>query len=102
MAIVEAASAGLLVVSTNVGGVPEVLPHDICVLAHPDPQALLNALDIAMDRHVHIDRQQQHDRVRVNQNSGISTTQRKNMCSHICLRCSRSTHEIFPQYPAGT
>jgi len=29
IAIVEAASSGLLVVSTNVGGITEVLPHDM-------------------------------------------------------------------------
>ncbi len=29
IAIVEAASCGLFVVSTNVGGVPEVLPDDL-------------------------------------------------------------------------
>lgn len=31
MAILEAAACGLLVVSTNVGGVPEVLPEDMMV-----------------------------------------------------------------------
>ncbi|KAK3729006.1 hypothetical protein QZH41_011462, partial [Actinostola sp. cb2023] len=35
MAIVEAASCGLLVVSTSVGGVPEVLPSDMIRLAEP-------------------------------------------------------------------
>jgi phosphatidylinositol N-acetylglucosaminyltransferase subunit A len=33
----EAASTGLLVVSTNVGGVTEVLPEDLIYLAKPDP-----------------------------------------------------------------
>jgi phosphatidylinositol glycan class A protein len=36
IAIVEAASCGLLVVSTKVGGVPEVLPNDMIILAKPD------------------------------------------------------------------
>jgi glycosyltransferase involved in cell wall biosynthesis len=35
VAIVEAASCGLLVVSTRVGGVPEVLPDDMMQLAEP-------------------------------------------------------------------
>ena len=35
IAIVEAASCGLLVVSTKVGGVPEVLPDDLILLAEP-------------------------------------------------------------------
>jgi len=37
IAIVEAASSGLLVVSTNVGGVTEVLPRSMIYLANPDP-----------------------------------------------------------------
>jgi phosphatidylinositol glycan class A protein len=44
MAIVEAASCGLLVVSTRIGGVPEVLPDDMISLADPNPQALIDAL----------------------------------------------------------
>lgn len=36
IAIVEAACAGLYVVSTKVGGVPEILPHDMISFANPD------------------------------------------------------------------
>lgn len=36
IAIVEAACAGLYVVSTRVGGVPEILPEDMISFAHPD------------------------------------------------------------------
>lgn len=36
IAILEAACCGLLVVSTNVGGVPEVLPDDMMLLAEPN------------------------------------------------------------------
>lgn len=35
-ALVEAASSGLLVVSTRVGGIPEVLPEDMVVFAEPN------------------------------------------------------------------
>ena len=35
IAIVEAASCGLQVVSTRVGGIPEVLPPDLIILATP-------------------------------------------------------------------
>ena len=38
--IVEAASCGLLVVSTKVGGVPEVLPRDMIILAKTDGDGL--------------------------------------------------------------
>jgi phosphatidylinositol glycan class A protein len=41
IAIVEAASCGLLVVSTDVGGVFEVLPHDMIFLAKPDPNEII-------------------------------------------------------------
>lgn len=36
IAIVEAACAGLYVVSTRVGGVPEILPSDMISFANPD------------------------------------------------------------------
>jgi len=36
IAILEAAFAGLLVVTTNVGGIPEVLPPDMVLLADPN------------------------------------------------------------------
>ncbi|XP_068654112.1 phosphatidylinositol N-acetylglucosaminyltransferase subunit A isoform X1 [Aristolochia californica] len=58
IAILEAASCGLLTVSTRVGGVPEVLPDDMIVLAEPDPsdmvQAIKKAIKIlpAIDPHV--------------------------------------------------
>jgi len=44
IAILEAASCGLLVVSTNVGGVPEVLENDMAVLCEPNVEALVEGL----------------------------------------------------------
>ncbi|KAF6266378.1 glycosyl transferase [Scenedesmus sp. NREL 46B-D3] len=64
MAIVEAASAGLLVVSTRVGGVPEVLPPDVMLLAEPSPEELLAAVEAALLRLPSLDPQRQHERVR--------------------------------------
>lgn len=65
MAIVEAAATGLVVVSTNVGGVPEVLPDNICLLAEPTPEGLLDAVHaaVAKVRACPTDRQRQHDEV---------------------------------------
>ena len=48
IAILEAASAGLFVVSTNVGGVPEVLPPDMIHLAEPDVDSLVKGLSNAI------------------------------------------------------
>ncbi|XP_023312820.1 phosphatidylinositol N-acetylglucosaminyltransferase subunit A-like, partial [Anoplophora glabripennis] len=48
MAIVEAAACGLLVVSTKVGGIPEVLPEDLIYLTEPNVPALMKGLDKAI------------------------------------------------------
>ncbi|XP_074040132.1 phosphatidylinositol glycan anchor biosynthesis class A [Leptinotarsa decemlineata] len=45
MAIVEAASCGLKVVSTRVGGIPEVLPEDLIYLTEPNVPSLLKGLE---------------------------------------------------------
>ena len=44
IAILEAVSCGLTVVSTRVGGVPEILPRHMLHLTEPEPAALLDAL----------------------------------------------------------
>jgi phosphatidylinositol glycan class A protein len=52
MALLEAASCGLFIVSTAVGGIPEVLPPDpdIISLARPDTQDLIRALGDAIKK----------------------------------------------------
>ncbi|KAG8937049.1 hypothetical protein FRC02_008156 [Tulasnella sp. 418] len=47
--LLEAASAGLYVVSTRVGGVPEVLPKDMISFANPDEDDVLRALSEAIE-----------------------------------------------------
>ncbi|KAL1497165.1 hypothetical protein ABEB36_008170 [Hypothenemus hampei] len=48
MAIVEAASCGLKVVSTKVGGIPEVLPDDLIILTEPTVPSLMSGLEQAI------------------------------------------------------
>lgn len=48
IAIVEAASCGLLVVTTKVGGVSEVLPPDMIFVADPNPSELIDQLEKAI------------------------------------------------------
>ncbi|XP_066487345.1 phosphatidylinositol N-acetylglucosaminyltransferase subunit A [Tiliqua scincoides] len=50
MAIVEAASCGLQVVSTRVGGIPEVLPENLIILCEPSVKSLCNGLEKAIDQ----------------------------------------------------
>lgn len=50
IALLEAASCGLLVVSTRVGGVPEVLPPDMLCLADVTPRAVATAVARAVKR----------------------------------------------------
>ncbi|EFJ45084.1 hypothetical protein VOLCADRAFT_94566 [Volvox carteri f. nagariensis] len=64
MALVEAAAAGLVVVSTAVGGVPEVLPPDMIELAEPTAEGLLAAIERALLRVPHQRPAAQHERVR--------------------------------------
>uniref|UniRef100_A0A453K8J9 Glycosyl transferase family 1 domain-containing protein n=1 Tax=Aegilops tauschii subsp. strangulata TaxID=200361 RepID=A0A453K8J9_AEGTS len=64
IAILEAASCGLLTVSTRVGGVPEVLPDDMIVLAEPDPEDMVRAVRQAIDILPGIDPQIMHRRMK--------------------------------------
>ncbi|KAK2657184.1 hypothetical protein Ddye_010236 [Dipteronia dyeriana] len=64
IAILEAASCGLLTLSTRVGGVPEVLPDDMIVLAEPDPDDMVLAIRKAISILPKIDPQVMHDRMK--------------------------------------
>ncbi|KJE95407.1 GlcNAc transferase [Capsaspora owczarzaki ATCC 30864] len=64
IAIVEAASCGLSVVSTRVGGVPEVFPEDMMVLAEPTVDDLVRAVCEAIPRINDINPDQLHQRVK--------------------------------------
>ncbi|KAM2613563.1 hypothetical protein TB2_028293 [Malus domestica] len=62
IAILEAASCGLLIVSIRVGGVPEVLPDDMIVFAKPDPSDMVQAIEKAISILPRIDPQDMHSR----------------------------------------
>lgn len=49
MAIVEAAACGLQIVTTNVGGVPEVLPPEMVWLAEPSVTGLVQSIEAALN-----------------------------------------------------
>ena len=46
--IIEAACAGLFIVSTRVGGIPEVLPPSMVRLAKPEEDDIVRAMDDAI------------------------------------------------------
>jgi len=68
IAVLEAACCGLRVVSTNVGGLPEVLPHDIMLLAKPNVpdmlETLKHAIQLQSDPTTALDPLQTHERVK--------------------------------------
>ncbi|XP_024399480.1 phosphatidylinositol N-acetylglucosaminyltransferase subunit A [Physcomitrium patens] len=64
IAILEAASCGLLTVSTRVGGVPEVLPDDMIVLAPPVPAEMVVAIGQAIKLLPQVDPFSMHNRMK--------------------------------------
>lgn len=64
--IVEAASCGLYVVCTRVGGVPEVLPSHMTVFARPEEDDIVDATSRAIDalRHGRVRTDKFHDQVK--------------------------------------
>jgi phosphatidylinositol N-acetylglucosaminyltransferase subunit A len=64
LSMLEAASCGLLVVSTDVGGIPEVLPPGMAYLAKPDAKSLKEQLYRAMKDYDQIQTQEMHQIVK--------------------------------------
>lgn len=64
IALIEAASCGLLGVSTRVGGVPEVLPSSMLLLAEPEAQSIIDAVEEAIMKVPYISPWELHENVR--------------------------------------
>ena len=64
MAILEAACCNLLVVSTNVGGVPEVLPDRMVYLSKPTCQDLQEKLSVAIQNVPNVDTRDFHEELK--------------------------------------
>jgi phosphatidylinositol glycan class A protein len=64
IAILEAAACGLTVVSTRVGGIPEVLPEDMVALAEPNVSDLTRAVLFATTRVGSLKPWANHERIR--------------------------------------
>jgi phosphatidylinositol N-acetylglucosaminyltransferase subunit A len=63
IAILEAACCGLFVVSTNVGGVPEVLPSNMVRLADANAEKLVDAVSDVIPHVRHVDPQKFHEEI---------------------------------------
>ncbi|XP_067640595.1 phosphatidylinositol N-acetylglucosaminyltransferase subunit A isoform X2 [Eurosta solidaginis] len=61
MAIVEAASCGLQVVSTRVGGIPEVLPKNLIILTEPEIDSVHKGVLKAIKRYTNFSVKQRQD-----------------------------------------
>ncbi|CAA0809784.1 UDP-Glycosyltransferase superfamily protein, partial [Striga hermonthica] len=90
IAILEAASCGLLTVSTRVGGVPEVLPDDMIVLSEPDPNDMVLAIMKAIHLLPQIDPQAMHDRMK-KLYSWHDVAKRTEIVYNRALKCSNQT-----------
>ncbi|XP_077221208.1 UDP-Glycosyltransferase superfamily protein [Tasmannia lanceolata] len=86
IAILEAASCGLLTVSTRVGGVPEVLPDGMIVLAEPVPNDMVCAIKKAIDMIPKIDPHSMHLRMK-NLYSWHDVAKRTEIVYERALRC---------------
>lgn len=64
IAALEAASSGLLVVTTNVGGTPEVLPHEFMLLSDPNAESLFQNLEKALTLVKDISPSEIHEKVK--------------------------------------
>lgn len=56
IAILEAASCGLYVCSTNVGGINEILPHDFLTLCEPQDENMIEKLNQIIENKLYLEK----------------------------------------------
>lgn len=100
IAIVEAASCGLVVVSTKVGGIPEVLPEDMIHYSSTDALSLYDALLKAIKRirKTPPDVNEFHNRVSAMYN-WTDVAERTNTCYRLAINARRK-ELLSPTYKA--
>lgn len=64
IALLEAVSCGLISVSTNVGGIPEILPSNVIITKPASSESLLEGIDEAIVRLKQINRNELHEIVK--------------------------------------
>lgn len=100
--IVEATSAGLYIVTTHVGGTPELLPPSMVRLAAPSVDALVDAGHeaVAYIRAGRHDPWAQHRRVKSMYTWGQTTRRLQTVYARAMARAPRTWSERFAQYLA--
>ncbi|MEW5304924.1 MAG: hypothetical protein WDW36_007499 [Sanguina aurantia] len=94
ISLVEAASVGLLVVSTRVGGVPEVLPDSMALLCPPSADGLLGALEEALTRVGGCDPQGQHAQVSAMYNWSSVATRTAAVYRHVLVSSAEAASPV--------
>ncbi|CAM9630465.1 unnamed protein product [Heterosigma akashiwo] len=100
IAILEAASCGLFVVSTKVGGVPEVLPHKLMNFAEPTASSLINAVAESVSLVHDIEPRNLHEEVK-KMYSWVSVSERTEVIySQVLKRPTKTLYQRIQRYPA--
>lgn len=90
IALLEAVSCGLLCVSTDVGGIPELLPSNVIITKHASSESLLEGIDEAIKRLPLVDRNEYHKIVETSY-SWLRTSERTCQVYYDVLEKDRKT-----------
>jgi phosphatidylinositol N-acetylglucosaminyltransferase subunit A len=84
MTILEAACCGLLIVSTRVGGIPEILPDHMIMFSEPIEDDILNTISMAIQSVRNVVRRDFHEEVR-EMYSWQNVAERTERVYHACM-----------------